>query len=87
MMQFQLQPICRINNYSLATKSPNFHNGTNWNNLSKSATASELYSITYTISGGATGYINFTFNCSMVQHGISDTSTMAVFQDITLIKS
>ncbi len=73
--------------YNLATKSPNFHNGTNWNALSKTSATLDLDSITYTITGGPTGYTNGTFNCLSVQNGILNSGGgVANFQDVSIAK-
>ncbi len=73
--------------YNLATKSPNFHNGTNWNALSRTTASLDLDSITYTITGGPTGYTNGTFNCLAVQNGITNSGGAANFQEVLLVKT
>ena len=73
--------------YNLATKSPNFHNGTHWNALSANAEMPDSDSITYTITGGPTGFTNGTYNISALSSGISGTGgSTPFFQDITFSK-
>ena len=70
--------------YNLSTKSPNFHNGTNWNSLSSSVSPTD--SITYTISSGPSGYTNGTFNVTALTNGLANGGVGSSFQDISFAK-
>ncbi|MES2772571.1 MAG: hypothetical protein V4722_00210 [Bacteroidota bacterium] len=71
--------------YNLKTKKPTFHNGTRWNSLQSESSLAGNDSITYTITGGVTGFTNGTYKVMAVSQGMSNAGigSQTNFQDIS----
>ena len=72
--------------YNVKSKTPAFHNGTNWKTLLTTADA-VTDSITYTITNAPSGYTNGTFRIASMSNGIGNPNGgIASFSDITFTK-
>ena len=82
--------------YNKATKTPAFHNGTEWSTLATltgTTAAASTDSITYTITNAATGFRDGTYPVLNISNGASNPNTAqnqnagsSIFQDLAFVK-